>query len=107
MTGNLQKSFGNWLSTEWRAAATLAQTDRNEEAAVAQLAHRHRPWRRVAAGVCLVAPVVALLWVPWYAQDRPKLAGVPFFYWYQLAWVPGCSLALLATYLLTRRPPEP
>jgi Protein of unknown function (DUF3311) len=64
-------------------------------------------WRRVVAGVCLFAPVVALLWVPWYAQDRPRLAGVPFFYWYQLAWVPGCGLALLVAYLLTRRPPEP
>jgi hypothetical protein len=110
MTGNLRKSFGNWLSTDWQGAATLAQTDRNEEATVVQLAHPHRPhgrWRRVAAGVCLVAPVVALLWVPWYAQDRPELAGVPFFYWYQLAWVPGCSLAMLTAYLLTRRPPQP
>ncbi|MGW4029581.1 DUF3311 domain-containing protein [Streptomyces sp. NPDC004838] len=59
--------------------------------------------RRVAAGFCLVAPVVALLWVPWYAQDRPRLVGVPFFYWYQLAWVPGCSVGLFAAYLLTRR----
>ncbi|WP_398859608.1 hypothetical protein [Streptomyces chengmaiensis] len=38
------------------------------------------------------------------------MAGVPFFYWYQLAWVPGCGLALLAAYLLTRnvhRRPDP
>ena len=39
--------------------------------------------------------------------DRPRLAGVPFFYWYQLAWVPGCSLAVLAAYALIRRPPKP
>ncbi|MGW1492051.1 DUF3311 domain-containing protein [Streptomyces sp. NPDC002402] len=71
------------------------------------LPRHHHAWRRAAAGVCLVAPVVALLWVPWYAQDRPQLAGVPFFYWYQLAWVPVCSLALLAAYLLTRHPPKP
>jgi len=62
---------------------------------------------RTAAAVCLLVPVVALLWVPWYAQDRPRLAGVPFFYWYQLAWVPACSVALLAAYLLTGRPPKP
>ncbi|MFF2851029.1 DUF3311 domain-containing protein [Streptomyces sp. NPDC058001] len=54
------------------------------------------------AGICLLAPVVGLTWVPWYAGERPELAGVPFFYWYQLVWVPGCSIGLLAAYLLTR-----
>ncbi|SCK35965.1 Protein of unknown function [Streptomyces sp. AmelKG-E11A] len=58
--------------------------------------------RRAAAACCLLAPVVALVWVPWYAGARPDLAGVPFFYWYQLAWVPGCAVWLLAAYLLTR-----
>jgi hypothetical protein len=50
-------------------------------------------WRRIAAASLLLAPVLALSWVPWYAQDRPRLAGVPFFYWYQLAWIPSCALA--------------
>ncbi|MFI2209690.1 DUF3311 domain-containing protein [Streptomyces sp. NPDC020141] len=59
--------------------------------------------RRAAAGVCLLAPVVALLWVPWYARELPRLAGVPFFYWYQLAWVPLCALAMFAAHRLTRR----
>ncbi|MFD9720325.1 DUF3311 domain-containing protein [Streptomyces sp. NPDC059076] len=63
--------------------------------------------RRTVAGVCLIVPVIALLWVPWYAQDRPRLAGVPFFYWYQLAWVPGCTLVLLVAHLLTRRRSDP
>ncbi|MFE0425354.1 DUF3311 domain-containing protein, partial [Streptomyces sp. NPDC058953] len=58
--------------------------------------------RRALAAAVLLAPVVALLWVPSYAAGRPALAGVPFFYWYQLAWVPGCSLGLLAAHLLTR-----
>jgi hypothetical protein len=74
---------------------------------VVRIAFPRHGWRRVAAGACLLAPVVALLCVPWYAQDRPQLAGVPFFYWYQLAWVPGCSLGMLTAYLLTRRPPKP
>jgi len=75
---------------------------------VADIAQRGLPRvRRVAAALCLLAPVVALLWVPWYAQDGPDLAGIPFFYWYQLLWVPGCSLGMLAAYLLTRGSPEP
>ena len=62
-----------------------------------------RGLRLAAAGACLAAPLAALLWVPWYARDRPRLAGMPFFYWYQLAWVPGCGLCLLAAYALTDR----
>ncbi|MFI6982190.1 DUF3311 domain-containing protein [Embleya sp. NPDC050154] len=63
-----------------------------------------RARRRIAAGICLAAPVAALLWVPSYARRGPEMAGVPFFYWYQLAWVPGCAAAMLVAYLLLRRP---
>lgn len=75
---------------------------------MAPVGQRTRPdRRRIAAALCLLAPVVALLWVPWYAQNRPQLAGVPFFYWYQLAWVPGCSVGMLVAYLLTRGSHQP
>ncbi|MFK4223226.1 DUF3311 domain-containing protein [Streptomyces sp. NPDC019890] len=70
-----------------------------------RIALPHHVRCRVAAVACLVAPVA--LWVPWYAQDRPQPAGAPFFHRYQPAWVPGCSLALLAAYLLIRHPPKP
>jgi hypothetical protein len=40
-----------------------------------------------AAGVCLVIPVVALLWVTSYAKETPRLGGIPFFFWYQFLWV--------------------
>lgn len=63
--------------------------------------------RRAVAGACLAAPFVALLWVPSYAVDGPRLAGVPFFYWYQFAWVPGTSALLLIAYLLLRRAAPP
>ncbi len=41
----------------------------------------------VLVALLLAAPVVGLLWVSSYAQEEPRLAGVPFFYWYQFLWV--------------------
>jgi hypothetical protein len=43
----------------------------------------------------LVIPLVALLIPQIYNSDDPELAGIPFFYWYQLAWVP-LSVAITA-----------
>jgi hypothetical protein len=40
-----------------------------------------------AAGVCLLIPLVALLWVGSYNQESPSLGGIPFFFWYQFLWV--------------------
>jgi hypothetical protein len=40
-----------------------------------------------AACVCLLIPVVALMWVSSYNQETPRLGGIPFFFWYQFAWV--------------------
>jgi hypothetical protein len=42
---------------------------------------------RVVIALCLVAPFVAMLWVGSYAKTDPSFAGIPFFYWYQMAWV--------------------
>jgi hypothetical protein len=68
--------------------------------------------RRIAAAcVCLAIPVVALLWVPSYAREDPKLGGIPFFFWYQFLWVFLCSALTWTAYKLTlgarRRPPRP
>ena len=45
----------------------------------------------VLAGVLLVIPIVALLWVGSYDRVEPRLAGFPFFFWYQFLWVFLCS----------------
>lgn len=50
----------------------------------------------------LVIPFVALLWVPFYAGAKPYLGGIPFFYWYQFAWVILASLITAAVYFATR-----
>lgn len=42
---------------------------------------------RVVAAVCLILPFIAMLWVSSYARATPAFIGIPFFYWYQMAWV--------------------
>jgi hypothetical protein len=58
---------------------------------------------RVIAGLCLVAPFVALLWVDSYSRLTPRFIGIPFFYWYQMAWVPVAALLTYTAYVLVRR----
>ncbi len=48
--------------------------------------------------VLLLLPFVGLLWVPFYNYNEPRLFGFPFFYWYQLAWVPITALLTWAVY---------
>ena len=48
----------------------------------------HAPARPVAwARMLLLIPFIAVLWVSSYNSVEPTLAGVPFFYWYQLLWI--------------------
>jgi hypothetical protein len=35
----------------------------------------------------LLIPFIALLYPPFYAHANPKLGSIPFFIWYQFAWV--------------------
>jgi hypothetical protein len=37
--------------------------------------------------VLLILPFIGTLLPPLYNHARPAFAGLPFFYWYQLAWV--------------------
>jgi hypothetical protein len=48
--------------------------------------------------ILLLLPFVGLLWVPFYNFMEPTLFGFPFFYWYQLAWVPISSLLIWLVY---------
>ncbi|MBV9717885.1 MAG: DUF3311 domain-containing protein [Candidatus Eremiobacteraeota bacterium] len=36
----------------------------------------------------LILPFIGTLIPPLYNHARPALLGIPFFYWYQLAWIP-------------------
>jgi hypothetical protein len=43
---------------------------------------RRWPW------LLLFLVVVAVsLWVPLYNRVEPRLLGIPFFYWFQFAWI--------------------
>lgn len=50
----------------------------------------------------LLLPFIGLLWVPFYNGTAPAILGFPFFYWYQLAWVPVTSLLLWLLYTRVR-----
>jgi hypothetical protein len=56
-----------------------------------------RWWR-----LLLLVPVIATLWVPWFAHTRPTLFGIPFFYWYLMAWVPAGATCTAIVYYKTR-----
>jgi Protein of unknown function (DUF3311). len=58
---------------------------------------------RVIAGLCLLTPFIGTLWVSSYAKAEPDLGGVPFFYWYQLMWVPISAILTITAYLLVRK----
>jgi Protein of unknown function (DUF3311) len=64
---------------------------------------RRQPLPYAVAGVLLVLPFVALLWVSSYAKADPRWLGFPFFYWYQLVWVFVASALTWTAYVIVRR----
>jgi len=65
--------WGGFLSSEGTGA--MARDKRRQGGT--------RPWQRLL----FVIPFLAMLWVPSYNRIEPELAGIPFFYWYQLLWI--------------------
>jgi hypothetical protein len=52
--------------------------------------------RRLMLAIFLIITIVAL-WVPFYNRAEPALFGVPFFYWFQVAWIlPSVAATVLA-----------
>jgi hypothetical protein len=48
-------------------------------------------------------PAGLILWVPFYNRADPPLAGIPFFYWYQLALILVGAAFVFVVYLLDTR----
>ncbi|HEY0933039.1 MAG TPA: DUF3311 domain-containing protein [Trebonia sp.] len=63
------------------------------------------PGTQITVAVLLIIAIVGTLWVPIYARSTPKLGPFPFFYWYQLIWVPVSSGLCWICYLLLRAKP--
>lgn len=55
------------------------------------------------AGVLLIIPVIAILWVSTYSSETPKLGPFPFFIWYQMVWVLGTAVCTTIAYELVKR----
>ncbi|MGO4384691.1 DUF3311 domain-containing protein [Specibacter sp. RAF43] len=59
-----------------------------------------KPLPYVISGILLAAAIVLPLSVPLYAHADPHLFGFPFFYWYQMMWVPICAALIGISYKL-------
>lgn len=49
----------------------------------------------------LILPLLMLI-TPWFNQDEPRVFGLPFFYWYQFAFVPLGVLCVGLVYVKTK-----
>ena len=56
--------------------------------------------RMVVAGILLLVPIVALVWMPGSARTDPELLGFPFSVWYLFLWVFLCAATTWGAYLL-------
>jgi hypothetical protein len=63
-------------------------------------AHTRRPTRATRVLVYALFAVVAVvtLWVPLYNRTEPTLGGIPFFYWFQVAWILVSAVATALAY---------
>jgi hypothetical protein len=90
-----------WLA--WYGGGRAARAHNPWEDAMA----RKNPAVYAAATILVVAGIAGTLWVPIYARSTPKWGDFPFFYWYQLIWVPVVAVLSWLCYLLLRTRPAP
>jgi len=48
--------------------------------------------------ILLLVPFVAMLWVGFYNRVEPEFLSIPFFYWFQMIWIPLGALLLWPVY---------
>ena len=62
---------------------------------------RRRRWHPVV--LLLLLPLIGTLVPEFYNQASPSIGGMPFFYWYQLTWIPVSVAVTWVVYSATRR----
>jgi hypothetical protein len=69
------------------------------------LDHRARRQSKAKTGwyALLLLQFVLALCVPYYNKIEPSVAGIPFFYWYQLLMVVVCAVLTAVVYFATER----
>jgi hypothetical protein len=50
----------------------------------------------------LLLPLIGTLIPPIYNQQDPTLIGIPFYYWYQMVWIPLSVTCTVVVYRRTR-----
>lgn len=60
--------------------------------------------RLSAWNLLLLVPLLMLI-TPWFDFDKPRLFGLPFFYWYQFAFVLVGVACVWTVYLATNGKP--
>lgn len=56
--------------------------------------------RKTALWIVIFTALFAVaLWVPLYNRVEPALFGVPFFYWFQFAWIIVAAIVTGVAYL--------
>ncbi|HEY2241123.1 MAG TPA: DUF3311 domain-containing protein [Streptosporangiaceae bacterium] len=68
------------------------------------MADNGRLRRRRPVVLLLVVPLIAVLIPEFYNFGNPAIGGMPFFYWWQLAWIAGVAACTGIVYLTTRSP---
>ena len=58
--------------------------------------------RTPAWNLLLVLPLIGTLFPMVYNKKSPEAFGIPFFYWYQLLWVPIGVVVTVVVYRATR-----
>lgn len=63
------------------------------------------PSRRFTPWYLLLLVPLLMLVTPWFNRATPKIAGLPFFYWFQFLFVLVGVACVWIVYLVTRNEP--
>ena len=54
----------------------------------------------------LLVPFIVLSAVPMFNRVEPRVFGIPFFWWFQLLWIPVSAATTALVYYMAERGPN-